>query len=428
MKVVMVAPFARTPKATTRARVLPLARALAARGHSVTVLIPPYDNPTESGSQVMAGDAKVVTLEVSASLDEQSPRQAVEQPRLALQLVQRALALRPDVVHVFKPKAVSGLTQLFLWLARRLNIGWSVLPALVLDTDDWEGFGGWNEYEQYPYWQKVVCDWQERWGLAHADAVTVASRTLEAQAWSHRVPPTRVRYIPNGLDPVDYPGWDAGDGARGRSRLGLGTGPIVLLYTRFFEFGPERAWDVIRRVRGVRPDATLLVVGAGKFGQEHVLTDLAREAGQPDAVHIAGWQQPEALPDLLMAGDVAIFPADDNLANRAKCSAKVLELLWLRRPTVVDRVGQYADYVVDGETGLVSDPADPATMAAAALRLVEDRPYAARLAGAGHTRVRSQFGWDQLVPALEAAYAAARDYRGLTTPPAGGRNAEVVAS
>ncbi|HEU5315432.1 MAG TPA: glycosyltransferase family 4 protein [Chloroflexota bacterium] len=401
MKVVMVAPFARRPKATTSARVLPLARALAERGHSVTVLVPPYDNPAESGAQLTHGGAKVVSLRVNRRLPEQSVLQGVQQPRLALSIVRRVRALAPDVVHVFKPKAVSGLAQTLLWY---LPVG---RAALVLDTDDWEGTGGWNDYERYPWWQKLICDWQEGWGLRHAGAFTAASRALEDRIHRLGAQPDRVQYVPNGLDARDYPGWQDGDGARGRERLGISPGPLLLLYTRFFEFTPERVWETLRRVRAARPDVRLLVVGAGKFGQERRLPELAERAGQPDSVIVAGWQEPEALPDLLLAGDVALFPADDNLANRAKCSTKVLELLWLRRPAVADRVGQYGEYVEDGATGLLSEPNDPDSMARSALRLLDDGALASRLAATGRERVQARYGWDRLVDGVERAYRAA---------------------
>jgi glycosyltransferase involved in cell wall biosynthesis len=401
MKVVMVAPFARRPKATTSARVLPLARALAERGHRVTVLVPPYDNPDESGVQLDFGGAKVASLRVDGRVPEQSVLQGVQQPRLAIALVRRVQALAPDVVHVFKPKAVSGLVQTLLWYSPQRR------AALVLDTDDWEGTGGWNDYERYPWWQKWLCDAQEGWGLRHAGAFTAASHTLHERIQTLGAPAERVEYVPNGLDERDYPGWQGADGVRGRARLGIGEGPLLLLYTRFFEFAPERVWEVLRHVRTRRPDVRLLVVGAGKFGQERDLKELAERAGDGDAVILAGWQELHALPDLLVAGDVALFPADDNLANRSKCSTKVLELLWLRRPVVADRVGQYAAYVEDGTTGLLSDPAAPRSMADAALRVLEDASLGERVATAGAERVAERYGWDRLVEGVERAYRAA---------------------
>ncbi len=402
LRLVLVAPFAREPKGTTRGRVLPLARALAARGHQVTVLIPPYDNPRESGARYCVGEARVEALAVPAGVREQSLRQALLQPRLALAVARRALALRPDAVHVFKPKAVSGLAQLVLWYRRRLGGG----PALVLDTDDWEGHGGWNEYESYPWWQKEVCDLQERWGLAHADAVTVASRTLQVQAWSRRVAPSRVIYLPNGLDPESYPHWQDALPA-GPPAAGSDGGPWLLLYTRFFEFQPERPVDVLAQVRRVVPNARLLVVGAGKYGQERRLQAHAARCGLASAVCLAGWQPPAALPGLLALADVALCPADDTLANRAKCSVKLLELLWLGKAVVADRVGEQAEYVRHGENGLLSDPDDPGSMARAAALLLTDPALAARLGAAGRRSVEQEFNWARLSERAERAYTVA---------------------
>ncbi len=434
LRLVFIAPFATQPKATTSARVLPLARALADRGHTVTVLVPPYDHPQEGGQTYQVGNARVEALAVDARISEASPWQALAQPLLAGQLVRRALALHPHVVHVFKPKAVSGLAQLLLWYGRPaapLLTEGRPAPALVLDTDDWEGFGGWNEYETYPWWQKVACDWQERWGLEHAGAVTVASRTLEVQAWSHRVPPARVAYIPNGLAAEDFPGWreahGAGTGrasdadgeagapltgvpgpvATARVRYGLGAAPVLLLYTRFFEFSPERVLAVLERVRIAVPEVKLLVVGAGKYGQERRLQVLAHAAGLAGAVVLAGWQAPEALPGVLSTADVALFPADDNLANRAKCSVKLLQALWLGLAVVADRVGQSAEYVQDGISGLLSEPADPATMADLAVRLLRDPALARRLGAGGRRRAELDFNWPRLAVGAERAYAAA---------------------
>lgn len=403
LRLVLIAPFARYPKSTTRARVLPLARALAGRGHEVLVLVPPYDNPEEAGEAFYTGKARVEALLVDHSIPEQSLRQVAAQPRLALALTRRALSYRPHVVHVFKPKAVSGLAQLLLWQRRRFAGG----PRVVLDTDDWEGFGGWNEYEAYAWWQKLACDWQERWGLEHADAVTVASRTLEAQAWSHRVPPTRVAYLPNGLDPEDYPGWRDGVSTAAPVELPPGDGPVLLLYTRFFEFQPQRLVDVFDHIHVAAPRARLLVVGAGKYGQERELEALARLRGLAGALTVAGWQPLAALPRLLAAGEVVLFPSDDNLANRAKCSAKLLEALWLGKAVVADRVGQQAEYIQHGAHGLLSDPEDPRTMAGAAVQLLQDPALIRRLGDAGRRRVEGQFNWPHLAAQAERAYGAA---------------------
>ena len=235
----------------------------------------------------------------------------------------------------------------------------------------------------------------------------MASRTLEAQAWSHRVPPGRVVYLPNGLSAADFPAWRSADPGPARARLGLGADPVLLLYTRFFEFQPERALAVLTAVRARVPAARLLVAGAGKFGQERRLAALAAARGLEDAVVLTGWQEPSALPAVIATADVALFPADDNLANRAKCSVKLLQCLWLGLPVVADRVGQLAEYVQDGVSGALSDPEQPESIATAAVRLLRQPSLAARLGAAGRRRAEESFDWDRLAPLAERAYRTA---------------------
>ena len=430
-RVTFIAPFAEAPKATTSARIIPLARAVARRGYHVSVIVPPYDNPAEGGRDRVDGGVRVLTLDVPGTVAENSPWQAVAQPLLAARVARAALALRPDVVHVSKPKAVSGLAHAIIAGLRHLR--GSASPAVVVDTDDWEGDGGWNEYETYPWWQRAVVNAQEWWGIGAADAVTTASRTLEAQAWSRGQPGSRTWYLPNGLDDADYPGWwtpgvadvpSAGDRTAARSRLGLADVPLVLLYTRFFEFAPPRALATIRAIRDRVPGANLLVVGAGKFGQERTLLELARASGDASAITIAGWQAPTDLPALLCAADMAVAFADDNLANRAKCSVKLLQLMRLGLPVVADATGEQSSYlgttgdsVTDAPPGILVPAGDVSAMADAAASLLRDPIRREAIGRAAARRARDHFGWDALAPAAIAAHDAALTRRDDTTRP-----------
>lgn len=430
-RVTFIAPFAEAPKATTSARIIPLARAVARRGYHVSVIVPPYDNPAEGGRDRVDGGVRVLTLDVPGTVAENSPWQAVAQPLLAARVARAALALRPDVVHVSKPKAVSGLAHAIIAGLRHLR--GSASPAVVVDTDDWEGDGGWNEYETYPWWQRAVVNAQEWWGIGAADAVTTASRTLEAQAWSRGQPGSRTWYLPNGLDDADYPGWwtpgvadvpSASDRTAARRRLGLADVPLVLLYTRFFEFAPPRALATIRAIRDRVPGANLLVVGAGKFGQERTLLELARASGDASAITIAGWQAPADLPALLCAADMAVAFADDNLANRAKCSVKLLQLMRLGLPVVADATGEQSSYlgttgdsVTDAPPGILVPAGEVSAMADAAASLLRDPIRREAIGRAAARRARDHFGWDALAPAAIAAHDAALTRRDDTTRP-----------
>lgn len=385
MKIVMVGPFGMRPLGTMGVRGLPMAQALAARGHAVTLLLPPWQNPEDEGSCWAEGGVAVENITLPPGVP------GLFHLLTALRLARRALALRPDVVHLFKPKAYSGLTH---WLLAR--IPHARRPRLVVDSDDWEGPGGWNEIGGYTPSQRRFFAWQERWGLTHGDAITVASRALEGLVWAMGVERGRVFYVPNGVGEqrLEIGDWKPREGKY----------PVVLLYTRFFEFPISRVVEVVWRVRERVPEARLLVVGKGFSAEEKELLELAGETGLADAVEYAGFVESEVLPRCFAQADVAIYPFDDTLVNRAKCSVKLLELLAAGVPVVAEAVGQNQEYIRHGETGWLVPSGDVAAFAEGVAGLLEDVQLRLRLGRAAARDVRERFAWERLVETVERAY------------------------
>jgi glycosyltransferase involved in cell wall biosynthesis len=392
LRIAMIGPFGLAPKGTLRARALPLARALAARGHAACVLMPPWHTRESPRTWVEDG----VTLEYVAL---GPPLPGLSYLAITGRLVRAALAWRPDVIHCFKPKAYAGLAGWALWHLQRLGLD---RFRLVMDEDDWEGPGGWNDLEGYPRPLRAFFAWQERWGLRHADAVTLASRTLESLAWATGASQATSYYLPNGGHPARL-----GDGASVRARLGLGQRPVILLYTRFFEFDVARPLDVLRSVLVETPEACLLVVGKALFTADDARFDrLVAESGLSGSVVRTGWVEPEALSDHFAAADVALYPLDDTLVNRAKGVAKLVELLSSGVPVVADAVGQASESIRQDETGLLVPPGDAAAMALGIVRLLQ-HPELRRAMGINSVEyMRATFGWDVLAETVLAAYGA----------------------
>jgi len=334
-------------------------------------------------------------------------------------LVRRALALEPDVVHCFKPKAYAGLSSWWLWQWKRLGLS---KVRLVVDADDWEGAGGWNDRERYSWAQRRMFAWQEQWGLRHCDALTVASRALESIVWSLGVSPSRVFYVPNGVEPskvqtsnfklqapasvLESPISDPSTMLRAglQSPASNFQPPTILLYTRFFEYRLERVLEVFDRVLQFSPEVRLLVVGKGLFGEEQALLDRAREMGWGDRVEYLGWLEPAELPIVFARADVAIYPFDDTLLNRTKCAVKLIDLLAAGVPVVADAVGQNVEYIRHNETGILVPAGDVEAMARAVVELLNERRRARILGAAAAKDVRERFGWDRLVEIVERAY------------------------
>jgi glycosyltransferase involved in cell wall biosynthesis len=77
------------------------------------------------------------------------------------------------------------------------------------------------------------------------------------------------------------------------------------------------------------------------------------------------------------------------------------------RPVVATDVGGLRDLVVDGETGVVVPPRDPAALRAALDRLLADPALRRRLGSAGRRRAQERFSWDVVTEATVAAYRMA---------------------
>lgn len=69
----------------------------------------------------------------------------------------------------------------------------------------------------------------------------------------------------------------------------------------------------------------------------------------------------------------------------------VLEGMWKGRPVVASRVGGLQDQIVDGESGLLVDPANREEFGAAVVRLLSDPPFAAELGSNARERVVASF-------------------------------------
>jgi len=103
---------------------------------------------------------------------------------------------------------------------------------------------------------------------------------------------------------------------------------------------------------------------------------------------------------------VALAPLDDTLINRARGLAKLLELMAAGVPIVASRVGQAAEYIEDGRSGLLVAPGDPGALARAALTLLGDPELRARLSAGARARA-AVYRWDALALTAERAYERA---------------------
>ena len=383
---------------------MPLAHALAERGHMVRVVIPPWDDPTARGlSEVKVettpsasgrGFVEVVTLPL--------PRRLPPSLALTYGLVRWAVSppvgsrFRAEVVHVFKPVGYSGLAGLVL---QALRMPW------VLDVDDWEGPGGWADVNRYSLPQKAAVTLLEAISPRMAGAMTAASRTLEARAWGFGLPREHVFYLPNGISRAKYGGWAGVPEEQKtslRERYGLEDGPVLLLYTRFAEFPYRWPLQILRHVLKDHPTTKLLVIGTGFFGEEEKLRQEAISLGMGEQVETTGYLLEADLPAHLALADVALYPMRDNLINRSKSPMKLLEQMVMGLPVVAHNVGQVPHFLVD--TGLIVEPGSLRDMSEAVNMLLSNPELRKQLDAKAQERVWAEFNWEKLSEVAERVY------------------------
>jgi len=147
--------------------------------------------------------------------------------------------------------------------------------------------------------------------------------------------------------------------------------------------------DVTQRL----PQAHLEMVGTGK--EQPSLRTLTRELGLAERVRWHGHVPLARLPLFYNAADVFVFPRLSRATPRV-----MLQALACALPVITSALGALEDFVVDGETGFLVPPRDPARLAERIEALLRDRIVAERFGRAARAFACRELDWDQLVPRI----------------------------
>ncbi|MFE0045937.1 glycosyltransferase family 4 protein [Streptomyces albireticuli] len=209
----------------------------------------------------------------------------------------------------------------------------------------------------------------------------------------------RMVQLPPGVDEKTFhPG---SGGAEVRARLGLTDRPVVVCVSRLV---PRKGQDTLiramPRILAAVPDAVLLIVGGGPYGDD--LRKLAGETGVADAVRFTGPVPWEELPAHYGAGDVFAMPCR---TRRGGLDVEGLGIVYLEAsatglPVIAGDSGGAPDAVLDGETGYVVRGGSPADTADRVVTLLGDPELRRRMGERGRRWVEERWRWDLLAERL----------------------------
>jgi glycosyltransferase involved in cell wall biosynthesis len=153
------------------------------------------------------------------------------------------------------------------------------------------------------------------------------------------------------------------------------------------------------------PNAELAIVGHESdpaYAAE--VRALAHQAGVAERVHFLG--QSDDVPAQLLAADALLLPAGE------VTPLVIMEAMALGTPVIAARMGSIPDVVVDGESGLLVEPGDPAAFGAAVGRLRSEPGLGEALAAGGRRRVEEHFDQTRSHERLRAEIARLLAARG----------------
>ncbi|WP_109473757.1 glycosyltransferase family 4 protein [Ornithinimicrobium cavernae] len=137
------------------------------------------------------------------------------------------------------------------------------------------------------------------------------------------------------------------------------------------------------------------IVGDGPQGQ--ALAEQAERLGVP--VDFRGAVAPGDIPAALAGASIAVapYPVLDGGADQYFSPLKIYEYAAAGLPVVASRVGQVPTIVRDGENGLLVEPSDATSLAAAIDTLVADPERARALGRAGRAMVETGHSWERVL-------------------------------
>jgi glycosyltransferase involved in cell wall biosynthesis len=369
-------------------QLLSVAQALRSRGWDVEIV-----------AMAALGPMGLQARQLGIPTDSLEMPRGIPDPRGLMRLASLIRSRRPDIVH-------SHLVHANL-LARLVRPLVSV-PVLISTIHTYHD-GGRLRVLAYRLTDRL------------ADRTTIVSAAAaERYVATGAVPRERLQVIPNGVDTSRFrPMPEAG--AELRRDLAPGHAFAWLAVGRF-----EVAKDYPNMLRAFarvverRPDSLLLLVGTGSLQEE--TEALARSLGVGERVRFLGVRRD--VPELMSAADGYVLSS-----AWEGMPMVLLEAAAAGIPIVCTAVGGNREVILDGTTGFVVPPRDPAALGDAMLRLAALSPQERRQLGyRGRAHVEANYGLARIVDLWEEMYHELLAKKGKTAASATSSQRDSVAA
>ncbi len=276
------------------------------------------------------------------------------------------------IVHCFKTLPTSGIPS---WIGKLKG------KPLIVDWDDFEGFGGFADRDPFPY--NHIADFFEKWIVKRADTLVVVSPFLEEKAreFGFEKP---VYFIPNGADTegIKY-SFPENEGMK-------------LLFIGLLHKSSDL--DFVLKSMVYLNGMSLTIVGDGPRRKEF---EMLAKTLKLNNVEFLGMKKREDVRKYLYSSDIALMPFVDNISNRSRSPVKLGEYLAAGKPVVTNGVGIMKKMIENGKNGIITkdNPEDFAE----GIKKLENSKLRKKIS-VNARKTAEKYSWKRIAKDLERIY------------------------
>ncbi len=297
------------------------------------------------------------------------------------------LVREADIVHLHYP--FYGTQEIVWWLKSRKKIK-KLVMTLHMDATA----GGWKWLAANIH-RAFIQDHL----LKQADTLIVSSRDY-AEHSSYRDMASKTIELPFGVDEDIFC-----PGPARRELFGLPANAQVITFVGGMDQAHAfKGVDVLLEAIARVPNVHLLLVGEGALRTQY--EQHAERLGIDPRCHFVGRVEEPQLVEAYRAGDVLAFPS---ISGAEAFGLVAVEAQACGIPVVASALPGVRTVVAHEETGLLVPPREPASLATALSRLLEDVALRARMGQRTRERVLERFTWTRHIDELIKMYEGITD-------------------
>lgn len=239
-----------------------------------------------------------------------------------------------------------------------------------------------------------------RYILANAERVLCVSKAIAAQFPFS----PKIEVLHNGFDLAEFPELSASERTAAKAALGLRPDTLVIGTVGRIKFkrkGQEFLLQAAKLLADRGIDAACLLAGGPAPGAEKHMTQMRHQAAQlgVKAVFTGELQNPRSA---YAAMDVFVLPS----AQPEPFGGVVMEAMALGLSVIGTNIGGTIEQVVEGESGLLVPPAEPAALANAIAELAAQPDRRREMGEKGRHLVKEKFNIDTMINRVVSIYSS----------------------